>query len=443
MFFLFDTLTHHKKEFKEHKKGEIKLYVCGITPYDFAHIGHGRCYVFFDFVYRFFSAHGYQITYCRNFTDIDDKLLNKSLKLYGTKEKYLEIANECIKQFEKDMMALNCKKPSVEPRVTENIPEIINFIQDLIKKGYAYEAGGDVYFRVEKFSDYGKLSKQNKDALLAGTRHEVRHEKENPLDFALWKKETATIFWQSPWGIGRPGWHIECSALSKKYLGDFVDIHGGGLDLIFPHHENEIAQSEGLLDHKFVNYWMHVGLVMSNEEKMSKSLGNFVVLKDVLQKYNPMELRFYYLSHHYRSPLPFSYAMLDAYKKSYHKLCVLLKDGKINDNELFVAANYPIVRQVIDHIFDDFNTVAMFGTIFENINIIRENEELKSSLKSILQQICGLTLELIQENIDHSPEIKKLIEERETARKEKNWARADEIRDQLAGLGVEVQDKKI
>lgn len=441
MLFLFDTLTHQKKLFKEHKKGEIKLYVCGITPYDFAHIGHGRCYVFFDFVYRFFSMRGYQVTYCRNFTDIDDKLLNKSLKIYGTKDKYLEIADGCIKQFEHDMKALDCKKPTVEPRVTENIPEIINFISDLINKGFAYEVNGDVYFRVEKFHDYGKLSKQNKDALLAGTRHEVRHEKENPLDFALWKKEIDNIFWQSPRGIGRPGWHIECSALSKKYLGDFVDIHGGGLDLIFPHHENEIAQSESLLDHQFVNYWLHVGLVMSNEEKMSKSLGNFVILKDILQKYNPMELRFYYLSHHYRSPLPFSYSMLDAYKKSYHKLCLLFDDAKINEKDLFIA-DHAVIKKIMESLEDDFNTTAMFGAIFEDIAIIRKNTELKKSVKSILQQICGLKLEIIQEKTAITPQIQKLLEDREIARKEKNWTQADKIRDQLVSLGVEVQDKK-
>lgn len=442
MIHISDTQTGIKTIFKPHEPKKVSLYVCGITPYDYPHIGHGRCYVFFDVVYRFLTQLGYTVTYCRNYTDIDDKLLKKSIEQYQDQKRYLEVASRCISQFQADMEALNCIPPTYEPRVTENIDSIITFIEELIDKKHAYVSQGSVYFSIETFPAYGKLSHQNKESLIAGTRHDIREEKKNPLDFALWKAESEDFFWKSPWGTGRPGWHIECSALARKYLGAFVDIHGGGLDLIFPHHENEIAQSESLLKHNFVTYWLHVGLVMSNEEKMSKSLGNFIQLKDLFTQYNPMVLRYYYLSHHYRAPLPFSYETMEGHAKAYKKLCTLFSNVT-PETKIEHAYSHPIAEKMIACLRDDFNTAAMLGVLFEQWNEVKQNIELQKSVKMILQDICGLTLQNMEEKITEYPDdIKQLLKQREKARTEKNWARADEIRKVIEDRGYQVQDKK-
>ena len=269
MLRITNTLTGKREDFKPLVPGKATMYVCGITPYDRTHIGHGRAYVVFDVLYRLLRFLGYNVSYCRNFTDIDDKLLNKAQEQFGDRHRYKEIADQFIAQYHDDMQALNCCSPDYEPRVTENISIIISFIESLIEQGYAYQANGDVYFSIAKFPAYGKLSKQKIEELRAGARVDVREKKEDPLDFALWKSEPDGEFWQSPWGYGRPGWHIECSALANEYLGEQIDMHGGGLDLIFPHHENEIAQSESRNQASFATYWLHNGLVNIEKEKMS------------------------------------------------------------------------------------------------------------------------------------------------------------------------------
>jgi cysteinyl-tRNA synthetase len=440
MLFISNTLDHKKTTFIPHQEKRVTMYICGITPYDNPHIGHGRCYVFFDVVYRFLTVLGYDVTYCRNYTDIDDKLLNKAEQLFGDKKQYLVVADRCIAQFQQDMHLLNNKTPTVEPRVTDNIDQIIAFIKVLIEKKYAYVSHGSVYFAIESFPDYGALSNQHIESLQAGTREETRDEKRNPLDFSLWKAETESFFWNSPWGIGRPGWHIECSALAKTYLGEHVDIHGGGLDLIFPHHENEIAQSESYLGQQFVKYWLHVGLVMAKEEKMSKSLGNFVYLKDIFQLYDPMVLRYYYLTHHYRSPLPFSTETMDSCQKAYKKLCAAFVHVEA-ETEFIHVYSHPISQKLLNALYDDINTAAFFGVVFEHLPQIKEDVHLQKITKMLLQSVCGLTLNLLPEK-ELSEEVKQLLEAREIARKNKDWDKADVIRDQLIALGVEVQDKK-
>ena len=297
---LTNTMSGLKEEFIPIDPPQIKMYVCGITPYDYAHLGHGRCYVTFDVLYRLLKFLGYQVTYVRNFTDIDDKIINRAIKDFNNPADYKIITDKYISTFEEDMSLLNCQRPTYEPRVTQTINEIIEFIKGLVDSGIAYVSNGDVYFSIKKFKDYGKLSKRTKEDVLAGARVEVREEKHDPLDFALWKSSKDGIGWQSPWGLGRPGWHIECSAMAEKYLGKQIDIHGGGMDLIFPHHENEIAQSEGLNSIPFVKYWFHNAFITVDQEKMSKSLGNFITLKDAFKQVDPMILRYYFVSHHYR-----------------------------------------------------------------------------------------------------------------------------------------------
>ena len=294
-----------KKEIFDIKNETVQLYVCGITPYDYTHIGHGRCYVLFDVLYRYLRSIGVKVIYCRNFTDIDDKLLCKAQELYGDQFQYKKVADAFIENYLQDMESLNCLFPDYQPRVTEVIDDIIEFIDGLIKKNCAYVVNGDVYFSVKNFPEYGQLSKRKLDQLCAGARVDINEQKRDPLDFALWKAGAEGTFWKSPWGWGRPGWHIECSVMAYKNLGKTIDIHGGGMDLIFPHHENEKAQSEALWNQSFARVWMHVAFVQINKEKMSKSLGNFFTLRELFNKFDPMVIRFYLLSHHYRSPIDF------------------------------------------------------------------------------------------------------------------------------------------
>ncbi|HRN78604.1 MAG TPA: cysteine--tRNA ligase [Candidatus Dependentiae bacterium] len=438
-----NTLTGKKEKFVPIHPDKVLMYVCGITPYDRAHIGHGRCYTSFDVLYRLLTFLGYQVKYVRNFTDIDDKLLKRAEQQLGDKFRYQEIANTFIKSYHDDMFALDTVKPHTEPRVTQNIDLIIDFIQGLIDKGHAYvAANGDVYFDVRSFKEYGKLSKRNIDELRAGARVDVKEEKKDPLDFALWKSEPEGQFWKSPWGYGRPGWHIECSALASYYLGDHIDIHAGGLDLVFPHHENEIAQSESLHGAPFARYWMHNGFVNMGVEKMSKSLGNIVALDDLLQKVDPMVVRYYYLSHHYRAPMEFSFELVQQAQKSYQKLITAFENIDAA-GDYATMRTMPIVSKMLDFLCDDLNTPGMFGVIFEHLSDLKEDDQQAAATKLLLQQVLGLTLvPLTQKVVEITPEIQKLLDEREAARSTKNWDRADQIRDQLQKLGVVVQDRK-
>ena len=321
MIFLTNTLTGKKEQFSPIDPHKVLLYVCGITPYDFAHIGHGRCYITFDMLYRLLKLYYKQVVYCRNFTDIDDKLLDRAQREFGDQMRYHEVAQKFMIAYEHDVKRLNCLSPEVEPLATQAVPGIITFIEGLIAQGAAYQVEGDVYFRIKSCKDYGILSKRNTQDLRAGARVEINERKEDPLDFALWKGEPDGLFWKSPWGYGRPGWHIECSVMSSEHLGKHIDIHGGGMDLIFPHHENEKAQSEALQGAPFVRYWVHNAFVRINQEKMSKSLGNFFTLRDVFETFDPQVVRFYILQHHYRSPLDFAYDDIIAAQKAYMRLC--------------------------------------------------------------------------------------------------------------------------
>ncbi len=443
MFTITNTITGKKEQFVPIKPGVVTLYACGITPYDAAHIGHGRSYVSFDLLYRWLTFLGYEVNYCRNITDIDDKLLKKAQEELGDQQRYKEVADKFIEQYHNEMEALNCTPPHQEPRVTDNMPIIIDFIQDLIDSGHAYVANGDVYFAINTFPEYGKLSKQKLDELRAGARVQTDERKKDPLDFALWKSEPEGMFWKSPWGYGRPGWHIECSALASHYLGDQIDIHGGGRDLVFPHHENEIAQSESRSKKPFANYWVHGGLISINKEKMSKSLGNTLLLEDLCKQYDPMVLRFYYLLHHYRSPLEFSFQELDAAAKNYKRLCKLLADVPIGDYSIDELTALPLIDRMISFLRDDLNTPGMFGALFESLDELEKDPKQLSAVKQLLYTVFGLSLVPIKEKkAEITPEIQKLIDEREQARVQKDWARADAIRDQLQELGIEVQDKK-
>ncbi len=444
MLTIINTLTGKKESFHTLKPGKVTLYVCGITPYDRAHIGHGRSYVSFDLLYRWLTFLGNKVTYVRNFTDIDDRLLHKAADIYGDPLLYSKLADKFIAQYQHEMEQLNCIVPTHEPRVTDHIPLIIRFIEDLIKQGHAYVSDGDVYFSIATFPSYGKLSKQQLSELCAGARVEVGEKKKDPLDFALWKKEKEGTFWHSPWGWGRPGWHIECSALASQYVGDHIDIHGGGRDLIFPHHENEIAQSESRSKKPLARYWVHNGLVNINKEKMSKSLGNILALEDIFKQYDPMGLRFYFLLHHYHSPLEFSFEGLQGAQKSYKRLCRLFEGVPLASFSPEALATFPIIQQMLNFLADDLNTTGMFGVLFENLDQLEKDDQQLQAAKQLLHNILGLSLERVQEKeIQMTPHIQHLLAEREKARVAKDFKRADEIRDTLRTLGVEIQDKKI
>ncbi|MGC2310947.1 MAG: cysteine--tRNA ligase [Candidatus Babeliaceae bacterium] len=437
---LTDTLTGNLQPLIPQEKNKVTLYVCGITPYDFAHVGHGRVYVTFDVLYRLLKSHNYEVLYCRNFTDIDDKLILRAEKEYQDPFKYAVVADTFITAFNEDMHALQCLKPTFEPRVTENMDAIIQFVQGLVTQGHAYVVDGDVYFRISSFPEYGKLSKRKRKDLLAGARVAVNERKEDPLDFVLWKAEAPNSYWKSPWGYGRPGWHIECSTLADIFLGQTIDIHGGGMDLIFPHHENEIAQSESLHGKQFVRLWVHNAFVQINKEKMSKSLQNFFTLRDLFKKHDPMVIRYMILMHQYRNPLDFSLGELAGIEKTYQRLCKLFVATQI-------VADYqksPLVQQMLAHLTDDLNTPALLGVLFENIKIVQENEQERAAVKTLLQEILGLSLQpLPEKTIEITPKIEELIQLREQARKNKDWQQADKLRDELKTLGYEVHDQKL
>jgi cysteinyl-tRNA synthetase len=443
MLYITNTKTGKKELFKSQLKNKINLYVCGITPYDFAHIGHGRCYVVFDLLYRLLSFSGYQVNYCRNFTDIDDKILRKAKVELGDRARYREISEKFISSYREDMEKLNCHNPNKEPKVTEYINEIIDFITGLINKNVAYVISGDVYFRVRSFKNYGKLSHQNIDDLISGARIEANIEKEDALDFALWKADESSVGFNSPWGLGRPGWHIECSAMARSYFNDTLDIHGGGMDLAFPHHENEIAQSESLYSEPFAHYWMHNAFVRINKEKMSKSLGNFFTLREIFEKYDPMVIRFYFLKHYYRAPIDFSFDDIQGAEVAYKRLVTFFKDVDCIENNSTTLLNNDWIKKIIQFLNDDLNTSGAFGVIFEALHSSVTLKE-KSELKTLIVNIFGLTLmPLIEKNVEITAEIQKIIDEREQARRDKNWTKSDELRNILINLGIDVQDSKL
>lgn len=444
MIKITNTLTGKKEELKPINQNNVTLYVCGVTPYDDSHVGHGRVYISFDMLYRLLTLLGYHVNYCRNFTDIDDKLLQKADTEFGDQLRYREIASRYINHYHEDMRSLGCLSPSYEPRVTDNIPEIISFIEQLINAGKAYESNGDVYFDISAFPAYGQLSKRNVDDLISGARVQINENKKNPLDFALWKKEDEGTFWQSPWGYGRPGWHIECSTLAARYLGEHIDIHAGGLDLIFPHHENEIAQSEALHGAPFARYWMHNGMVRIDQEKMSKSLGNFFTLRDIFKQFDPMVLRYYITSHHYRAPLDFSFTDIQATEKSYRRLIRIFEEASaqpaLSNAEILAS---PTVQKMVQFLADDLNTPGALGVLFEALPTIQQNPHELRCVKALLQNVFGLSLApLPEKEVAITAEIQTLLDKREAARAAKDWKLADTLRDQLIQLGITIQDQK-
>lgn len=453
---IYNTLTAKKEEFVPQQKNNVKIYVCGITPYDEVHLGHGRCYVIFDVLRRYLEYKGYTINYVQNFTDIDDKILNKAKE---TKLKPQEVAQKYIDVYFEVEEKLNIKKAKLYPKVTEHIDDIIRAIEKLLKKNFAYITNTGVYFDITKFSEYGKLSKRKKEALIAGARVEVDETKKNPLDFALWKfsKPEEEIFWDTSWGRGRPGWHIECSVMSTKYLGETLDIHGGGIDLIFPHHENEIAQSEALTGKKFVNYWVHNGFVTVNKQKMSKSLKNIFALNDLFKLYDPMVIRLFLISQHYRKPLDFSPDEIDQFKNVWERIVNIkesaevwiknLPDGKLN--EMLKNSVDNIVKKFEKYMDEDLNTSGALSEIHKIINHLYILE--KSLTKGISKQdiiypldkivyLCENVLGLKFPFISIPQEIQDLVSYRDIARKNKDYNKADQIRKKIFDLGYILED---
>lgn len=446
---LFNSYSNKLEEFKPIEENKVKMYVCGPTVYDFAHLGHARCYITWDVLYRYLKFKGYDVTYCRNVTDVDDKILKKAEKEGKTPE---EVSQYWYKQFTNSMNALNNLRPDIEPFATKTLGEMISIVKDLIVKGYAYEAGGDVYFRVKKFSNYGMLSKQPIDKLESGARIEVGEQKEDPLDFALWKKDEK-FGYNSPWGVGRPGWHIECSAMSRKYLGKTIDIHAGGADLIFPHHENEIAQSECANGCKFVNYWLHNGFVTINKEKMSKSLGNFLTIDDMLKNYDANTIRFFILTNHYRMPVEFSDEALQSAQAGVKRL--VNTQGKIDENfDITTTEEYKAFVEAMD---EDLNTSKALAVLFDLVT--KSNKGINGAYTTLykLATTLGFTFEKATLSDDEVKEVlagvnekigksynsmEELIEDRKQARTEKNWDLADKIRIALDEKGIVLKDSK-
>ncbi|WP_240421588.1 cysteine--tRNA ligase [Paenibacillus periandrae] len=451
---IYNTLTRAKDEFQPLEPGKVKMYVCGPTVYDYIHIGNARPMVFFDVVRRYLESINYEVNYVVNFTDVDDKLIKKAAQLELTVP---EVADMFIQKFYEDTEGLGIRKATLNPRVTENIDEIIVFIEGLFEKNFAYERGGDVYFRTTQFAEYGKLSHQNLEELQFGIRVEVDDRKENPQDFVLWKAaKPGEISWDSPWGQGRPGWHIECSAMVRKYLGDTIDIHGGGQDLQFPHHECEIAQSECLTGHPMANYWMHNGYINIDNEKMSKSLGNGVNVHQLLQTINPQTLRYFMLSVHYRNPLNFSKESMEQANNGLARIenCLanikhrLSTAGEGEVAEEIAHAVAEVQRQFELKMNDDFNTPDAITAVFELVSAanlyVQQAEVTRSSLQLLLERfetmdkVLGILAQPAEQLLDQ--EIEQLIIDRTEARKSKNWARADEIRDLLTEKGITLED---
>lgn len=470
---IYNSLTRKKEEFRPLQLGKVGMYVCGVTVYDMCHIGHARSFVFFDVIFRYLCRSGYDVTYVRNFTDIDDKIINRAQML---KEDWKALAERFIHEFYLDMDALGLKRPTYEPKATEHMQQIQELIAALLSKGYAYEANGDVIYAVKSFPAYGKLSGKKTDELISGARVEVDEKKRDPLDFVLWKAaKPGEPAWDSPWGKGRPGWHIECSAMSMHYLGPEFDIHGGGADLLFPHHENEIAQSEGVTERPFARYWIHNGFVNIRSEKMSKSLGNVLNIRDILRVVHPEALRLFLLSSHYRSPLDYSESAIReasvALERLYSALAVL--------NRLIAAGggrapNLPeeltgIADRFSQAMDDDFNTPRSLAILFDaarainrfagyqkssitSIPSLDHLESIQRELRDVATEVLGILTENPDDFLDRrrrqramelgitSEEIERLIQERARARKSKNFAVSDQIRKELADRGIILED---
>jgi cysteinyl-tRNA synthetase len=480
---VYNTLSAAKEEFVPLRPGKVGMYVCGVTVYDYSHIGHARAYVAFDVIFRYLRYLGYEVTYVRNYTDIDDKIINRA---NADGVPFYDISERFIREFDQDMAELGLELPTFQPKAMEHVADIILLIKTLIDKGYAYASGGNVYFCVEKFATYLRLSKRNLEEMQAGARIEVDEKKRHPMDFVLWKEvKPGEPFWESPWGKGRPGWHIECSAMSAKYLGETLDIHGGGKDLIFPHHENEIAQSEASTGRPFVRYWLHNGFVNVNAEKMSKSLGNFFTIREVLEKYDNELLRFFLLSAHYRSPLDFSDQNLtdaeSGMERIYGALAGIdkvLNAGKEDPGEKIdpdrltdaerelLDKSSALVDRFKDAMDDDFNTALALGNIFDLVRTINraladEGGKSESSRALFAQvrdkirevgKVIGLfisepaaylerikTRKMAGQEISPA-EIESLIAERAMARKARDFKRSDEIRDYLLARNIQLLD---
>ncbi|WP_113907300.1 cysteine--tRNA ligase [Aliidiomarina celeris] len=450
MLQIYNSLTQRKEEFKPLQPGKVGLYVCGVTIYDYCHIGHARTYVAFDVVVRYLRYIGYEVTFVRNVTDVDDKIIKRA---HETNDNIDAVTERFLAYMHEDFDALNLTRPDIEPRVTTHMQEIIDLIETLVAKKHAYIAdSGDVLFDVSSFPEYGKLSGQNLEQLQAGARVAVAQDKQDPLDFVLWKRAKAgEPSWASPWGEGRPGWHIECSAMNGKHLGTHFDIHGGGSDLQFPHHENEIAQSCCAHSTPYVNYWMHTGMVQVNEEKMSKSLGNFFTIREVLKSYDAETVRFFLLSGHYRSQLNYSESHLEQARASLERLYTTLRDLSPSEaNEETRKVYEPRFRAALD---DDFNVPEAMSIIFElarEVNRIKLDEPTRAAKLAGLMLDYGRVLGILEQdpelflkgsaNDEEVAKIEALIQERNDARTSKDWARADAARDALQAMGVVLED---
>jgi cysteinyl-tRNA synthetase len=485
---IYNTLTGQKEEFKSLKPGKVGMYVCGVTVYDDCHLGHARGAVTFDIVRRYLEYKGYEVTYVRNFTDVDDKIIDRanrdSIRWNALAEKY-------IKAYRRDMGQLGVRGASIEPCATEHIKDMIQLISGLMEKGIAYESGGDIFYSVKKFEGYGKLSKRSLEDMQAGARVEIDERKQNPMDFVIWKEsKPGEPAWDTPWGKGRPGWHIECSAMAMHFLGDSIDIHGGGKDLIFPHHENEIAQSEGYSGQSFAKYWMHNGFVNVDQEKMSKSLGNFFTIKDILAKFPPDTVRFFLLSTHYRSPIDFNDGRLREAQSALSRFDDFFRFLKrFREDPQAFATGKSIkdpgeLTAIIDrgresfekNMDDDFNTAGAIGSLFQMIRDINSTipqiepgpallaslDEAEREIRAlgevlgileekraeqIPDELVGALGELIQtvkkapaDSEGFGPMMEEIIQIRQNARKDKDWATADSIRDGLADLGIQLED---
>jgi cysteinyl-tRNA synthetase len=471
---IYNTLTREKEDFMPLEPDKVRMYVCGITAYDVCHLGHARSAIVFDIIRRYLKYRGYDVTMVKNITDIDDKIIRRAEEENSSTQ---EIARRYTEEYYRDMEKLGVDRVDIEPKATEHIKEMIETIQTLIDKGYAYTADGNVYFEVSKFPEYGKLSKKNTEELTAGARVEVDEKKRNPLDFALWKaSKEGEPSWDSPWGPGRPGWHIECSAMSMKYLGEEFDIHGGGADLIFPHHENEIAQSEASTGRKFVKYWIHNGFITVDKEKMSKSLGNFFTIKEILDRYDPEVVRYFLLTTHYRSPIEFSDKQLNEVEASldrYYSTVLRINDFMKSTETVDKSANSEELEKMIDSfkerfltaMDDDFNTALALGHIFELIREVnrfldsrpsgQKARELLSRAKELLSEVGGVlnifnrtpeewyrSLMRVKKIGISEEELLKRIAERQEARKAKDWEKADRIRKEVEEMGIILEDKR-
>ncbi len=456
MITLYNTLTRQKETFKPIEPGKVKMYVCGPTVYNYIHIGNARPAINYDVVRRYFEYKGYEVNYVSNFTDVDDKLIKRSQELGETVP---EIADRYIKAFHEDTGALNVKPATCNPRVMEHMDDIIQFIQNLIDEGYAYESGGDVYFRTRKFDGYGKLSHQSIDDLKIGARIEQGEQKEEALDFTLWKKaKPGEISWESPFGTGRPGWHIECSVMAYEKLGATIDIHAGGSDLQFPHHENEIAQSEAHNHAPFANYWMHNGFINIDNEKMSKSLGNFILVHDIIKEVDPDVLRFFMISVHYRSPINYNIERVEAARSGLERIrnsYQALIEREAVATDLVDDTNYlEQIEQVLEQfekvMDDDFNTANAITAWYDLVKLTNKymledntSTQVIQRFKEVFQifsEVLGIPLISQKDEQLLDEEIEKLIEERNEARKAKDFARADEIRDQLKAQNIILED---